>query len=125
MLWAIWVAGYFYPDPVPPVVEPEPPPAAEAPVEAPPPEPPGAPESPEPPPGPTLDDALALKQAQRLPEAEQLLLTLSARSPEDAAVLTQLATVQGWQSKFALSTETWRKVVALRPDDPDARVGLA
>jgi YaiO family outer membrane protein len=81
--------------------------------------------APEPPPGPTLEDALALKQAQKLPEAEALLLTLAARGPDDPAVLTQLATVQGWQSKLALSTETWRKVVALRPDDPDARVGLA
>src|SRR3954470_20004965 len=121
MLWAIWIAGYFYPAPVPPLEEPAPPPAAEALVE-PPAEPP-ADTPPAPPPGPTLDDALALKKAQRLPEAEQLLLALAAEHPEDAAVLTQLATVQGWQNKLALSIETWRKVVALRPDDPDARVG--
>jgi len=124
MMWIICIAGIL-------VVGQEPPPTTETPpVETPPAAaqtPPERPpeETPPPPPGPTLEDALALKRAQKLPEAERVLLELAAQHPDDPAVLTQLATVQGWQSKFALSTETWRKVVALRPDDPDARVGLA
>lgn len=125
-MWLVCVAGLL-------VMGQEPPPDAGAspgepavtgtPQEQPP--PPETPETPPPPAGPTLDDALALKRDQKLPEAEKLLLELAAQHPDDPAVLTPLATVQGWQNKFALSIETWRKVVALRPDDPDARVGLA
>jgi len=118
MMWIACIASLLVMGQEPPPdagVSPDQPAAADTPPEQPPP----------PPAGPTLDDALALKRAQKLPEAETLLLALAAQHPDAPAVLTQLATVQGWQSKFALSTETWRKVVALRPDDPDARVGLA
>jgi len=45
--------------------------------------------------------------------------------PRDAAALTQWATLLGWLNKYDESIAAWRRVLELKPGDPDASMGLA
>jgi YaiO family outer membrane protein len=74
---------------------------------------------------PTLQEGLRLKDDHQLADAARVFQALSERNPTDTRVLEQLATVEGWLSRYDDSAATWRKLLQIRADYPGARVGLA
>jgi YaiO family outer membrane protein len=73
----------------------------------------------------TLEEGLALKKQQRLPEAEAALAQVVAEHPDDPAALSEWATVLGWLGRHDDAVAAWDRVLALKPGDPDATVAQA
>ena len=73
----------------------------------------------------SLDEALALKQDQRLPEAEAAFTAILADEPGNLRALGERATVRGWQRRYPEAIADWKAVLARDPNQADAHVGLA
>jgi YaiO family outer membrane protein len=73
----------------------------------------------------SLDEALALKKEQRLPEAEAAFSAVLAAEPENLRALSERATVRGWQQRYPEAIADWKAVLAREPNQVDAHVGLA
>ena len=71
------------------------------------------------------EEGLALKAAGRLADAEAAFTEVLQQSPDDSKAVEQLAIVQSCQNKFEQSVASWRRLLQLKPDDVDARIGLA
>ncbi len=73
----------------------------------------------------TLEDALRLEKEQKFAQALEVLKAVSLRQPENAEVLSQLATVEGWLQRYDDSIAAWERALILQPDNVDSHVGLA
>ncbi|TDU32006.1 YaiO family outer membrane protein [Panacagrimonas perspica] len=73
----------------------------------------------------SLDEARRLKREQKLAEAETAFVELLHEHPDDAALLAELATVQGWQGHHDDAIGTWQRAIASDPQALDHRLGLA
>jgi tetratricopeptide (TPR) repeat protein len=73
----------------------------------------------------SLDEALALKKDQRLPEAEAAFTAILVAEPENLRALGERATVRGWQKRYPEAIADWKAVLAREPNHVDAHVGLA
>lgn len=73
----------------------------------------------------TFEDGLRLKQQEKFAAAAEVFAAVATREPKNDDVLSQLATVQGWLSRFDAAIETWRRAITLNPRKAEHRVGLA
>src|SRR5512143_1834235 len=73
----------------------------------------------------TLDEGVALKQQNRLAEAESVLAEVVREHPDDPKALGEWATVLGWLGRFDDSIAAWSRALAKKPGDPDAALALA
>ncbi len=73
----------------------------------------------------TMEEGLALKRAQRLPEAAQVFAALVDAHPNDVDAIEQLATVTGWLERHAEALAWWDRAIALAPDYAGLRVSRA
>ena len=73
----------------------------------------------------SLDEALALKKDQRLPEAEAAFSAILAGEPDNLRALSERATVRGWQQRYPEAIADWKAVLARESNQVDAHVGLA
>lgn len=69
--------------------------------------------------------AMALKEDGRHAEAVQVLETLLTKQPGHRKALFQSATMLAWQNRYDEAEARYRKGLALYPEDPDLRLGLA
>ncbi|MDX2221987.1 MAG: YaiO family outer membrane beta-barrel protein [Rhodospirillaceae bacterium] len=75
--------------------------------------------------GQLIEDARAARVRGDFAAAETMYLAASARSPTDAAILMQLALVQGFQSKLDAARDTIDRAEALAPADLDIALAKA
>lgn len=73
---------------------------------------------------PQLRRASELVAAQRLPEAESVLLAARRASPHDLRVLKLLALVRFKLGRLAEAAQVYREAAAVAPDDPAVRLNL-
>jgi YaiO family outer membrane protein len=73
--------------------------------------------------GATLEQALAAKQAGHHAEAAAMLEQLSAEHANDADILFQLGTVEGWLGRYDAALATFERGLRLAPTDLDLRLG--
>lgn len=76
-------------------------------------------------PVPPFQKGLKLKKDGKFAAAAEVFSDILAKKPKDADALEQLATLQGWLGKHDEALATWRKALALAPDNSDYRLGLA
>lgn len=73
----------------------------------------------------TFEQGLALKRAEKLPEATAVFAALVEANPRDVAALEQWATVLGWQQRYDESIAGWRRALEIAPSNPAFGTGLA
>jgi YaiO family outer membrane protein len=73
----------------------------------------------------SMEEGLRLKQQERFADSAAVFTQLLREHPQDLAVLEQLATLEGWLQRYDDSAAHWRQAIALAPQRPDYRVGLA
>lgn len=73
----------------------------------------------------TLEDGLALKRSQRLPEAAKVFAGLVAANPQDVDAIEQLATVTAWMGNHAEALPLWDRAIALAPQYHGLQVSRA
>ena len=73
---------------------------------------------------PTRAEALALEQAQRTAEAEQLWTALSIKSPADAEPLAHLGLLEARQDHYESAIGFYRRALQLNPDAPGVQMNL-
>jgi tetratricopeptide (TPR) repeat protein len=71
-----------------------------------------------------LGHALALRDVNRLNEAEVMLTDASRRFPENSLIAMDLAHIPELRKNWSLASERWRRVMAQFPDLPAAYIGL-
>src|SRR5215470_2247225 len=72
----------------------------------------------------SFEEGLALKKDNKLAEAESVFAAVVQENPDDAAALSEWATVLGWLGRFDDSIVAWKLVVE-KKDSPDAEMALA
>jgi YaiO family outer membrane protein len=73
----------------------------------------------------TMEEGLAFKRAQRLPEAAKAFAELVAANPADVDALEQLATVTAWMGNHAEALPLWDRAIALAPQYHGLQVSRA
>ena len=73
----------------------------------------------------SFEDGLALKRQEKFAEAATVFAGLVQENPRDGKALAQWATLLGWLGQYDASISAWRRAVDLKPDDPDAAIGLS